>query len=243
MSSSYQAKKYQEYKEHQKALSEDCECRREHKHCLEDLQVKVRASQAKDSEPTQDYQPEFVAPGNLVSTRIAVLTVPATEYSRDNISEDGDITAKQQQRITSFIGGNVNADKKVMILFAERETFNNDGCIALLESAPVINVPTKLEIEYNPMEQIDPFNWFFSIDQLNELVLYMMRQNQGLVALDGYKEENLRRTGKPYTTLANYFASTMSRYPLPGGTQLVFYTTVNQVWKFVATCLRAYSNP
>ena len=71
----------------------------------------------------------------------------------------------------------------------------------------------------------------------------MLRWNQSLVALDGYKKGNLGRAGKPHATLANHFASTMSRYPLPGGTQLVFYTTVNQVWKFAATCLRAYSNP
>ena len=130
-----------------------------------------------------------------------------------------------------------------MISFAERDATNNKGCIALLEAAPIMNIPTELEIEYNPMEQIDPFDWFFSVDQLNELVLYMLRRNRGLVALDGYKKGNLGRAGKPHATLANHFASTMSRYPLPRGTQLVFYTTVNQVWKFAATCLRAYSNP
>ena len=100
-----------------------------------------------------------------------------------------------------------------------------------------MNIPTELEIEYNPMEQIDPFDWFLSVDQLNELVLCMLPQNWGLVALDGYKKGNLGRAGKPHATLANHFVSTMSRYPLPIGTQLVFYTLVNQVWKFVATCL------
>ena len=42
-----------------------------------------------------------------------------------------------------------------------------------------MSIPTELEIEYNPMEQIDPFDWFFGEGQLNELVLYMLRQKLG----------------------------------------------------------------
>ena len=93
-------------------------------------------------------------PENPVSTRTAVPTVPATEYTKDNLSEDEDgvITAEQQQRITSFIRGNIIADDEGMISFAEWEATNNKGCIALLEAAPVMNIPTELEIEYNPME-------------------------------------------------------------------------------------------
>ena len=68
-----------------------------------------------------------------------------------------------------------------MISFAEWEATNNKGCIALLEAALVMSILIELEIEYNPMEQIDPFDWFFRVYQLNELVLYMLRWNWGLV--------------------------------------------------------------
>ena len=77
-------------------------------------------------------------PENLVSTQIAVSTVPATEYTKDDLSEDKDgvITAEQQQQITSFIGGNIIADDVGIVSFAEREAINKKGYIALLEASP-----------------------------------------------------------------------------------------------------------
>ena len=139
---------------------------------------------------------QFLVPENPLSSQVALSTVLATEYTKDNISENGVISAEQQQRITSLIGGNNFADNEGIISFAEREATYNKGCIALLEAAPVINIPTELEIEYNHMEQINLFDWFFSVGQLNKLVLYMLCQNWSLVALDSYKKGNLGRTGK-----------------------------------------------
>ena len=56
-------------------------------------------------------------------------------------------------------------------------------------------------------------NWYFTC----------CVKNWGLVDLDGYKKGNLGRAEKPHATLANHFVSTMSRYPLPRGTQGVLY--------------------
>ena len=55
-------------------------------------------------------------PENLISTPIAVSIVQATEYTKDNLGEDEDedgvITAEQQQRMISFIDGNIIANMK-----------------------------------------------------------------------------------------------------------------------------------
>ena len=66
-------------------------------------------------------------PENSASTQIAVSTLPVTEYTKDNLSEDenGFIAAEQQQWISSFIRGNIIADNEGMISFAEREATNN----------------------------------------------------------------------------------------------------------------------